>query len=84
MTMEMRDKILSSVGAQDVDTSGYQVLDLDDVEFYREKDQLDIGAVFGPGVNTPFSPTAFDDLKMGGSAETPILLHEDEDNENSP
>ena len=35
-THEMRDEVLSSVGAQeDLDTKGYQVsTDLDDVEFY--------------------------------------------------
>ena len=31
--MEMRDEILSSVGAQDLDTSRYQVSDLEDIEF---------------------------------------------------
>ena len=31
--MEIKVKVLSSVGAQDMDTSGYQVSDLDDVEF---------------------------------------------------
>ena len=30
---EKRDEVLSSVGAQDTDTSGYQVPDLDDVDF---------------------------------------------------
>ena len=44
-TMEMRDEVLSSVGAQDIETSGYQVsADLDDVELYWEKDQLDVDA----------------------------------------
>ena len=32
-TMEMRDEVLSSVGAQDLDTSSYQVSDLKDIEF---------------------------------------------------
>ena len=32
-TMEMRDEVLTSVGAQDLDTSNYQVSDLEDVEF---------------------------------------------------
>ena len=41
-------------------------------------------AVFRPGLDTPFSPTAFDELEMGGSAEDPILLDEEEDKENSP
>ena len=34
--MEMKDEVLSSVGAQDMDTSGYQVSDLDNVEFQWE------------------------------------------------
>ena len=45
-----------------MDTSGYQVSpDLDDVEFYWQNDQLDEDAVFRPGIDTPFSPTAFGD-----------------------
>ena len=77
-THEMREEVLSSVGAQDMDTSGYHVpsaADMDDVEFKWENDQLDVEAVFRPGIDTPFSPTAFDDLEMGkGSEENPILL----------
>ena len=34
--MEMRDEVLSSVGAQDWDTSSYQVSDLEDIEFNWE------------------------------------------------
>ena len=86
-THEMRDEVLSSVGAQEgLDTSGYQVsaADLDDVDFFWENDQLDVDAVFRPSIDTPFSPTAFDDLEMGGSAENRFLLHEEEDKENSP
>ena len=32
-TREMRDEVLSTVGAQDLDTSSYQVSDLEDIEF---------------------------------------------------
>ena len=42
----MRDEVLSSVGAKDMDTRGYQVSDLDDVDFYWEKNQLNVDAVF--------------------------------------
>ena len=35
-TMEMRDEVLSSVGAQDLDTSSYQVSDLEEIEFNWE------------------------------------------------
>ena len=52
--MEMRDEALSSIGAQDKVTSGYQVSDLDEVEMYWEKDQQDVNAVFRLGVDTPF------------------------------
>ena len=82
-TMEMRDEVLSSVGAQDLDTSSYQVSDLEDIEFNWKDSQLD--SVFRPGIDTPFSPTVFDDLLMGdGSVENPIVLdEEEEDKENA-
>ena len=84
-TMEMRDEVLSSVGAQDLDTSSYQVSDLEDIEFNWENSQLDMDSVFRPGIDTPFSPTVFDDLLMGdGSVENPIVLDEEEDKENAP
>ena len=79
-TLEMRDEILPSVGVQEgLYKSGYQVsADLDVVEFYWENDRLDVDAVFRPGIDTPFPPTAFDDLEMGGgSAENPLLLGEE-------
>ena len=44
-TMEMRDEVLSTVEAQDLDTSSYQVSDLEDIEFNWENSQLDIDAV---------------------------------------
>ena len=84
-TMEMRDEVLSSVGAQDLDTSSYQVSDLEYIEFNGENPQLDMDAVFRPGIDTPFSPTVFDDLLMvDGSVENPIVLDEEEDKENAP
>ena len=84
-TMEMRDEVLSSVGAQDLDTSSYQVSDLEDIEFNWENSQLDLDAVFRPGIDTPFSPPTFDALLMGdGSVENPLVLDEEEDKENAP
>ena len=82
-THETRDEVLSNVGAQNIDTSGYQASDLDDNGFYWEKDQLSVNAVFTPGIDTILSPTEFDDLEMGGSAGNPFLLKE-EDKGNSP
>ena len=85
VTHEMRDGVLSSVGSKEgLDTGGYQVsADLNDVEFYWENNQLDLDAVFRPGIDISFSATAFHDSEMGGSAENHILLDEEEDKENS-
>ena len=83
-THKMRDEVLSNVGAQDMDTSGYQVSDLGHVEFYCENDWMDVYAIFRPGVDSLFSPKAFDDLETRGSPENPILFDEKEDKENSP
>ena len=83
-TMEMRDEVLSSVGAQDLDTSSYQVSDLEDIEVNWENWQLEMDAVFRPGIDTPFSPTIFDDLSMEGSVENPTVLDEKEDKEDAP
>ena len=77
----MRKEVLSSVAAQDLDTSSYRLTDLEDIEFNWENSQLD--SVFRPGIDTPFSPTNFDDLSMEGSVETPIVLDEEENKENS-
>ena len=85
--MEMRDEVLSKVGAQDLDTRSYQVSDLEDREFNWENSQLDINAMLRPSIDNPFSPTTFDDSSMGGwegSVENPIVLDEEEDKENSP
>ena len=42
-------------------------------------------AVFRPSIDTPFSPTTFDDFLMGdGSVENPNVLDEEEDKENAP
>ena len=82
--MEMRDEVHSNVGAQDLDTSSYQVSDLKDIEFNWENSKFEMDAVFRPGIYTPFSPTIFDDLSMEGSVENRIVLDEEEDKENAP
>ena len=83
-TFEMREEKLSKVGAQYLDTSSYQVSDLEDIEFNWENSQLDMDAVFRPGIDTPFSPSFDDFLMGGGSVGNPIVLDEEEDKENAP
>ena len=65
-----------------MNTSSYQVSDLEDIEFNWQNSELD--AVFRPGIDTPFPPTTFEDLSMEGSVENPIVLDEEEDKENAP
>ena len=45
---------------------------------------MDVDVVSRPGIGTPFSPAAFDDLEMGGSAKNLIVLDEEKDREKSP
>ena len=78
--MEKRDEVLSKIGAQFKDASGYQISDLDDVEFYWENDQL--VSVFRPGIDTPFSPSFFNDFEMGSMGEKAIVINEEQDKEN--
>ena len=52
--------------------------------FNWENSQMDMDAVFRPGIDTPFSPTTFDDLLMEGSVENPIVLDEEEDKKYAP
>ena len=63
--MEMRDEVLSSVGAQVMDTSADQVSDQVDVELHWEKQQRDLNAVFVSSLNTPSSPSTFNDFETG-------------------
>ena len=71
-TIEMREEVLSSVGAQDLDTSSYQVSDVEDIEFNWENSQLDMDAVFRRGIDTAFSLNTFDDLLMERTVENPL------------
>ena len=83
-TMELREELLSSVWAQNLDISSYQVSDLEDIEFNWENDQLDLDADFRPSIDTPYSPTTFDDLPLeGSSVENLIVLDGEEDKENA-
>ena len=51
---EMREEVLSSVGAQDTDTRGYEVSDLEDIEFSWEDPAVDMDSVYRPGIDTSF------------------------------
>ena len=73
--------MLSDLGAQGMETSWYQLSKQADVEFYCENNQLDIDAVFRPDIDTPFSPSTFNNLEMCSMAENLILIDEEQDKE---
>ena len=81
--MEMRDEVLSSVVAQNMDTSGYQVSDPEVIEFHWEDLDLNMDATFRPGKDTPSSSSTFNKFEMGSMAENPILIDDEEHKENA-
>ena len=79
--MEMRDEVLSSVSAQEMDTNGYQVSDMDDIECHWEDPGFNMNAVFRPGVDTSVSLSTFNDFEMGSVTENPFLIDEEQHEE---
>ena len=82
-TFEMKEVVFDSAGAQDMDTSGYELSDLVNIAFVWKNPQIELDAVSRPGMSTPFSPTAFNDFEKGerGSLKNPIAVDEEEDKE---
>ena len=63
-TLEMREEVLSSVGAQDTDTSGYEISDLEDIEFRWEDPAVEMEIVYRLGIDTLFFPSIFDVFQL--------------------
>ena len=82
-TFKMREELLSSVGAQDTDTRGHELSDIEDIEFSWEDPVVDMDSVYRPGIDTPFSPSFFGDFQMEGSTAGNPLFNDQEDKENS-
>ena len=81
-TFEMREEVISSVGAQDIDTRGYELFDLEDIDFSWKDPAVDVDSVYRPGIDTPVSPAIFDGFQMEGSTTAnPIILDDEEDKE---
>ena len=82
-TFQRKKEVPDRAGAQDMDNCGYDLSDLDYIELFWEKPLVEMGTVFALGIDTLFSPTAFDGLETGRSSENRMLLDEEEDKENS-
>ena len=81
--MEKQDELLSSVAAQDMDTSGYQLFDLEDFEFHGKHPDLNMDAPFRPVIVTSFRPSTLHKFQMGSMVDNPILIDEERDKGNS-
>ena len=66
----MREEVFSSVGAQDTDTRGYELSDLEDIEFSWEDPAVDMDSVYLPGIDTPFPHPSLTILRWGQSLPT--------------
>ena len=83
-TVQMREEVLSSVGAQDTNSRGYELSDLEDIEFSWEDPAVDMHSVYRSGIDTAFSSSIFDDFQMEGSTTVnQIIVDDEEDKENS-
>ena len=65
-TIEVREEVLSSVGAQTTDTRGCEFSDLEDTEFSCEDPAVGIDSVYRLGIENPFSPSIFNAFQMEG------------------
>ena len=82
--MEMRDELLSRVSAQDMNSSGYRKCGLEDNEYFWQYPDLNIDAVFRQSKDTHSSTSTFKNFHVGLMSENPILIDEEQDNENFP
>ena len=82
-TFKMREEVLSSVGVQYTDTRGYELFDLEDIEFSYADPAVDLDSVYRPGIDTPFSYPLLTILRWRSIAANTIIKDDEEDKENS-
>ena len=76
----MRVEVFSSVGAQDLDSSGFQVSKLEVIDFLCEDPDLDMDAI----IDTIFSNSTFKVFKTNSMTENTVLVDEQQDKVNYP
>ena len=69
---EMRKEVLGSDGAQKMDISGNEVSDSGHTDFLFEACQLEMDAVFRPGIDNYLSPAVFNNLEMQKRGSTTL------------
>ena len=80
----MRDEVLLvNVGGQEIDSSGYHVSDLGNIEFHWGDPDINKNTVLRPSKNNVFSHSTFSDFEMFLVAENFIVIDDEEDKVNS-
>ena len=74
----MQDEVRASVGYHDV-SSDFDPSDLDDIQFHLENPKVEMDAVYRRGIDTPFSPSLFENFPVAGSADYPIEIDDEQD-----
>ena len=80
-TWEMQDEVRASVGDHDV-SSDFVPSDFDDIQFYWQNPNIDMDALYRPSIDTPFSPSLFENIPVAGSADYPIEIDDEQEKEN--
>ena len=76
--MDLWDDVFPSIIAQEMDKNGYQMSNLEVIECHGEDPDVNMDAVFCPGIDTPFSTSTFEKFEMCSRPESPLLIDEDE------
>ena len=66
----MREEILASATTHDTNAGGYELSDLEEIEFFSENFLLEMDATFRGGRDTHFSPKISKELETGGGGST--------------
>ena len=77
----MQDEVRAIVGDEDV-SGDFVPSDLDNVQFHWENPNIDMDAVYRPGIDTPFPPSLFENFNVAGSADYPIEIDDEQEKEN--
>ena len=76
LKFDLREEVLTSARAQDMDTTGNELSNKEDIEVIQEYPQVELDAVFRPGTVLSFRQKPSIDLELAerGSSGNPIVV----------
>ena len=81
--LEDRDKLFSSVGAENMDTNGCQLFDLGGIEFHLEDLEINMDRFIRPGTKNLFPNSTSNKFEISFVFENPIQIDAEEKQRNS-